>query len=410
MAQRELLRCGERVAKGKTIAITALLATTLIAGGVALRLWVFADDKPGSATDGGPVPVEVAAIEHGPIERRREFAGSLEASAEFIVAPKVAGRVKRISVDLADVVTRGQVVAELDDEELLQAEAQARANLAVARAQAGAAEKAVEIAKRNYNRVSDLRERDIASEQEFDVARSDKAGADADLEVARAEVLRASAAHRAAEIRSGYAQVIADWSDGDEQRVVASRFADEGSTVAANAPLLTIVDLDPVVVVVHVTESDYAVLAPGIPVSVRTDAFRGESFAGEISRVAPVFRAESRQARIEITVPNGDGRLKPGMFVRVRAVLERVEQATIVPAAALVERGEQTVVFTLAADGSTVEERAVEVGIREGERVAVSSKDGRPLEGRVVTLGQQQLVDGTAIVIPEFDSPQGGSG
>lgn len=387
---------------GKTIAITALLATALIAGGVALRVWVFADARPGAAVDSGPVPVEVAAIETGPIERRREFAGSLEASAEFIVAPKVAGRVERITVDLADPVTRGQVVAELDDEELQQAEAQARANLAVARAQAAAADKAVTIARRTHKRVSGLHARDIASEQELDTTRSQLDEAEATLEVARAEVVRASAAHRAAEIRRGYARVTADWTDGDEQRVVAARFADAGATLAANAPLLTIVELDPVVVVVHVTESDYAVLAPNLAISLTTDAFPGESFTGQISRIAPVFREQSRQARVEMTVPNADARLKPGMFVRVRAVLERVEQATIVPAAAVVERGEDTVVFTLAADAQTVEMRTVEVGIREGERVAVTASDGRPLSGRVVVLGQQQLVDGTAIVIPEY--------
>src|SRR5690606_20646807 len=182
------LPSGRPVASGKTIAITALLATTLIAGGVALRVFVFADDGPGSAADGGPVPVEVAAVEHGPIERRRELTGSLEASAEFIVAPKVAGRVVRVAVDLADTVTRGQVVAELDDQELQQAEAQARANLAVARAQASAAEKAATIARRNFDRASGLHGRNIASEQELDVARSEKAEAEGDLEVARAEV------------------------------------------------------------------------------------------------------------------------------------------------------------------------------------------------------------------------------
>jgi RND family efflux transporter MFP subunit len=242
------------------------------------------------------------------------------------------------------------------------------------------------------------------------VARSEKSEAEAELEVARAEVLRAQAAHRAAEIRSGYAQVIADWTEGDDQRVVAARFADEGSTLAANAPLLTIVDLDPVVVVVHVTESDYAELAPGIAVTLRTDAFPGESFPGQISRVAPVFRAESRQARVEMTVPNTDGRLKPGMFVRVRAVLDRAEQATIVPASALVERDGETVVFMLAGDGEAVERRAVEVGIREGERVAVTGKDGRAISGRVVVLGQQQLVDGSPIVIPEFGGSSGPGG
>jgi RND family efflux transporter MFP subunit len=250
--------------------------------------------------------------------------------------------------------------------------------------------------------VAGLHKRSIASEQELDLARSQKDQADATLEVAKAEVLRAQAIYRAAEIRSGYAKVRADWTRGDDQRVVAERFVDEGSTVAANAPLLRVVDLDPVRVVVHVTEADYAELAPGIVVEVRTDAYPGERFAGEISRVAPVFRAESRQARVEMTVANADGRLKPGMFVRARAVLDRVEQATIVPAAALVERDGETVVFVLAEGANSVEARAVELGIREGERVAITGRDGRPIAGRVVVLGQQQLVDGTPIVVPEY--------
>jgi multidrug efflux pump subunit AcrA (membrane-fusion protein) len=107
-------------------------------------------------------------------------------------------------------------------------------------------------------------------------------------------------------------------------------------------------------------------------------------------------------------VPNADGRLKPGMFVRARAVLERVEDAVIVPEAALVERGGETVVFVADAAGEAVSMRAVEVGVREGERVAVTGKDALPIDGRVVTLGQQQLVDGSTIAIPERRVPEGG--
>jgi RND family efflux transporter MFP subunit len=390
-----------RVGRGKTWGVTALLAVTLIGAGVGLRVWVFTDEQAGSADGSGPVPVEVALVEHGPIERRREFTGSLEASAEFTVAAKVGGRVARITVDLADPVTRGQVVVELDDDELHQAEAQARADLAVATAQAGAADKALEIASRNHARASDLRKRGFASDQELDTARAEKLTAEATVEVARAELTRARAAHKAAQIRQSYAKVTADWSEGDEPRVVAARFVDEGSMVSASAPLLTIVELDPVIAVVFVTEADYAQLAPGMPITLRTDAFPHESFAGSISRIAPVFRVESRQARVEMVVQNPDARLKPGMFVRTQAVLERIEDATLVPEAALVERAGETVVFVADETSAIVRMRAVEVGVQQGDRVAVTGKDGQPITGRVVSLGQQQLVDGSTIVVPE---------
>lgn len=391
----------------KTWAVAVGLAGALIAGGVALRTWVFTDTAPGSANSGGPVPVEVATIERGEIERRREFTGTLEASAQFVVAPKASGRIERIEVDLGDAVTRGQVVAILDDEELVQAEAEARAELAVARAEASAATKLADLARRNFDRVEGLRGRDIASEQDFDTARFDKAAAEAEAEVAQARVARAKAAHKAAQIRRAYTEVRADWSAGDEQRVVAARFADEGELLAANAALLSIVDLDPITVVVFVTEADYAELAPAMAVELRTDAFPAEVFAGEISRIAPVFREQTRQARVEMSVQNADGRLKPGMFVRARAVLDRQAEAVIVPASAIVERDGQRVVFVVDEAGAAVTMRAVEVGIREGDRVAVVAQDGAALRGQVVSLGQQQLVDGAEIVIPERQANKG---
>ncbi|KIG15898.1 putative Co/Zn/Cd efflux system membrane fusion protein [Enhygromyxa salina] len=399
------------MSSGKTWAGIAAVVAALIAGGVALRVWVFPSADPSSAAQSGPVPVEVAATKRGPIERRREFTGTLEAAAEFTVAPKVGGQIEHIAVDLGDTVTHGQLVATLDDSELNQAVAQAQANLTVAQARVRAADKVVEVTRRSFQRIEGLRGRDINSEQDMDLARSDKAKAEAELEVARAEVTRARAALEAAKIRRDYTEIRASWSAAEpgDTRLVAARYTDEGAMLGANEPLLRIVDLDPVIVVVHVTEADYAELAINMPITLRTDAYPGVEFEGAIARIAPVFRSESRQARIEMRVPNTDGRLKPGMFVRARAVLERLDEATIVPAAALVERGGEQIVFEVDASGETVRMRAVEVGVREGEHVAVEAKDGAAISGQVVTLGQQQLVDGAAIVIPERRVPAGGA-
>src|SRR5690606_19514167 len=132
-----------------------------------------------NARHDGPVPVEVTEVRRGPMERRRVFTGTLEAAASVDVAAKVGGRVERIAVDLGDVVTRGQLVAELDDEEYRQAVAQARAELAVATAQKAAAEKALEIARRAFQRVEGLYGRSISSEQELDTARAAKLEAEA---------------------------------------------------------------------------------------------------------------------------------------------------------------------------------------------------------------------------------------
>lgn len=349
-----------------------------------------------------PIPVEVADVRKAPMEHRRTFTGTLEAAASVDVAAKVAGRVEKIGVDLGDIVQRGQVIAELDAEEYAQAVAQAKADVAVAEAERSAAAKTVEITRRAFKRVEDLHSRSIAADQELDTLRAEKLTAEAQVAVTGSRVSRARAALKAASIRMEYTRVVADWSDGDESRVVAARHVDEGVTVAANTPLVSIVELDPVVVVVYATEKDYASLHAEQAVEIETDAFPGETFVGKVTRIAPVFRVESRQARVELTVENPDGRLKPGMFVRARTVLERIEDAVAVPKDALVDRNDEKVVFIVADDGKHVEQRPVEVGVESEGWVQV---EGEGVSGRVVTLGQHQLEDGMEVSIVEETTP-----
>jgi multidrug efflux pump subunit AcrA (membrane-fusion protein) len=85
------------------------------------------------------------------------------------------------------------------------------------------------------------------------------------------------------------------------------------------------------------------------------------------------------------------------MFIRATVVLDRVTGATIVPEQALTTRNDRTGVFVIDEDSQSVAWREVKVGIREGERVQVQ---GKGLTGRVVTLGQQLLDDGSRITIP----------
>ncbi len=361
------------------------------------RLFGTAGERP--STRGGKlhaVPVEVAAIERGPIELRRAFTGTLEARAEFVVAPKVAGRIEEIAVDLADTVTRGQLVARLDDDEFVQTVAQVEAGWAVAKANVAEARSLLEIAERELERIDNLRKRGVASASQLDAARADQLAKRAHVEVTKAQLARAEAELEAARIRLGYTQIAANWRGGGEERVVAERYVDEGETVSANAPLLRIVEFDPITAVFFVTERDYALLQPEQVTSLRTDAFPGETFEGRIARIAPVFRESTRQARVEVWLDNSELRLKPGMFVRAEVVLDRVAEATIVPEQALVRRDGRDGVFVLNTDGKSVSWREVAVGIRNGGQVQVQ---GENLGVHVVTLGQQLLDDGSAVSV-----------
>jgi RND family efflux transporter MFP subunit len=342
------------------------------------------------------IPVEVAAIERGPIERRRTFTGTLEAHAEFVVAPKVGGRIEQVDVDLGDTVTRGQVVAKLDNAEFVQAVEQARAGLAVAEANLAEAESLLKIAQRELGRVDQLRERGVSSESQRDVAMADQLAKQAHVKVTKAQVTKAEAELETTRIRLAYTQVTAGWRGGNERRLVAERYVDEGETVSANAALLRIVELDPITAVVFVTERDYGRLEPGQAAMLTTDAWPDETFDGHIQRIAPVFRESVRQARVELKVANPKLRLKPGMFIRATVVLERVADTLVVPEQALTRRDQRDGVFVVTPDGQSVVWCEVRTGIRQGSRVQVF---GEGLHGQVVVLGQQMLAQGSAISI-----------
>jgi RND family efflux transporter MFP subunit len=381
--------------RGRTWIVLLLGVATVVLLVAALdRVREPADEQGDGDEARRPVPVEVAAVERGPIELRRTFTGTLETRAELVAAPKVSGRIERLAVDLADRVTRGQVVAELDNAEYVQAVAQARADLAVARANLTEAQSQLKIAGRELERVESLRERGVSSASERDLAKADQLAKQARVQVSRAQLARAEAQLETARIRLGYTEVTADWRGGADRRVVAERYVDEGETVSANAPLLRIVELNPITGVFFVTERDYALLAPGQAASLATDAYPGEAFQGRIARIAPVFRESTRQARVELEVANPDGRLKPGMFVRATVVLDRADDAVIVPEQALVVRDGRSGVFRVSADGRSAVWQSLQLGIRDGQRVQVL---GDLAEGRVVVLGQQLLDDGSAI-------------
>jgi RND family efflux transporter MFP subunit len=393
----------------KLAGLKFIVAVVLIGGAAGLGWAIFnqiQEQKVPKTRHAGlrPAPVEVAPIEHGPIQLRRTFSGALEAPAEFVVAPKVSGRIVRLDVDLADTVRRGQVVAWLDNDDYVQIVAQAQAELAVAKANLAAAKSALEIATRELHRNETLRQRGVTSESQFDVAHAEQLTRQAQLKVTKAQVTRAEAALASAKIRLDYTKVTASWTGGSDQRVVAERFVDEGETVSANAPLLSIVELNPIIGVIFVAERDYARLRRGQSIALTTDAYPGERFQGQIDRIAPVFRQTTRQARVELVIENPDHRLKPGMFMRAMVVLDRVAEVTIVPVQALTTRHDRIGVFVVNGDGRSVVWREVVVGIQEGNRVQV---EGEGLTGRIVTLGQQLVNDGAAITIPAKPSHTG---
>ncbi len=378
-----------------------LLVVLVSAGLVAWR--VMSERAAGlrtSSNEGAkrPVPVEVAPIERGVMSDVRVLSGTLAASTRFDVSTEISGLIRQINVDLGDEVERGQVVAVLDDDEFVQAVAHATAELAIREAELTRANVDLDRVNREFRRVQDLFERGIASDLEFDELTSQRAAQAASVALAEARLRQGRAALELAKLQLGDTSVRAAWHGGPERAVVAMRYADAGGAVQAGVPIVAIVGLDLLKAVVSVTEEDYARLQVGQAATLTTDARPGETFSATIERVAPTFQEASRQARIELRVDNPDRLLRPGMFVRIRVVLRESQADTIVPASAIVTRGERRIVFTVDADAGVAREHVVELGIVEAERVQII---GPRLTGDVVVLGQHLLDDGAAITITE---------
>jgi len=357
--------------------------------------------KPSNRQSRGlAVAVEIAPIRVALVRDIGLFTGSLYPRAKFIIAPKISGRLEKLLVNVGDRVKRGQLIAVLEDDEFLQQVDQARAGLEVARAQLEESKSNLENARREFARVSVLREKKIASASELDAAQAKYLSQGAKHKVAVAQLAEKGAALKAVQVRLSYTRIHANWEDGNEHRVVGERFMDEGAMLAPNNSIVSILDIGSVTAVIHVIERDYPKLRIGQHAVVATDAFPGKSFPAKIVRIAPLLRETSREARVELEVPNSGHVLKPGMFVRVQIEFERHEHAVVVPLPALAKRHGQQGVFVADRQEMKAHFVPVTLGIVNNEWAEVLKP---PITGWVVTLGQHLLEDGATIILPKTE-------
>jgi RND family efflux transporter MFP subunit len=345
-----------------------------------------------------PVAVEVAPVQTATVQDIGWYSGSLYPYTAFVVAPKVGGRLEKIWVNIGDELQDDQLIAVLDDAEYKQQVSQARAELEVARANLLEQENALKNAQRDYERAVALREKKIASESQLDASLSDLRAQEAKLKVALARVAQSEAAMRVADVRLEYTQIRLPGSNGDGYRVVGERFVDEGAMLASNTPIVSILDIGTLIAVIHVVEQDYPKINIGQEAAISTDAFADRSFSGKVIRIAPILKEKSREARIEIEIPNPQKILKPGMFVRAQIQFEKHENATVVPTAAVIKRDDSHGVFMVGPEGKTARFVPVTRGIVDSKRTEIRTP---ALSGSVVVLGQHLLEDGASIIIPD---------
>ena len=354
--------------------------------------------SPGKGPSRSTVAVEIMPVERRDISNVEELTGSLLPMSRFDVAPKISGRLEKMLVEMGDTVQNGQLIATLDNQEHLQDVEEARAGLEVAMASLSESQSALDVAHKEYERIKVLREKKIASESELDKSEASYKASEARNRVAMAQVEQRKAALRAAEIRLSFTQVRASWEDGSGRRVVGEKYVDEGEMLSAGRPIVSVIDISTMKAELYVPEEDYSRVRVGQPVLLTTDVMQGREFTGKIVRLSPALKETSRAAAIEVLIPNPGYLLKPGAFARAKIETEQHKNAVTVPYAALTKRENRQGVFLLDEKEMKVSFVPVRTGISTPEIVEILEP---AIEGRVVTLGQHLLNEGSFVTIPD---------
>ncbi|HET7618623.1 MAG TPA: efflux RND transporter periplasmic adaptor subunit [Vicinamibacterales bacterium] len=351
-----------------------------------------------------PMPVNMMPVARTAMTDRVLVVGNLIGAATVQISPKVNGRLESVPVKLGDSVRKGQPVARIESSEIQEQVRQAEASFKVSSATIRQREADLKLAETNLNRSKSLFERQLLPKQTFDDTNAQYQAALAQLDLARAQHEQAKS--RLDELKITLANtVLTSPVDG----FVGKRFLDPGAFVNSSTPIVSVVDIKPVRLVANLVEKDFRRVKVGTPASVEVDAFPGEQFSGQVSRVAPVFDPATRTAEMEIEVPNPALRLKPGMYARVTLTVGTRPQALAVPANAIVRVDGRPGVFVAEAASTNgqppnAESPAafvakfvrVETGLQDGDRVEVIGID----EGtRVITTGAGALKDGDRIVL-----------
>ncbi|MDR2926286.1 MAG: efflux RND transporter periplasmic adaptor subunit [Azoarcus sp.] len=315
--------------------------------------------------------VEVAKVSVRQIIDDVSAVGTLVSNGSVILRPEVAGRVSAIRFRDGAAVRKGDVLVELD--------------AAVQSAEAQQAQAELSLSKANADRVKDL-----FAQQFVSVSARDEA-------VSRLEVARASAA--LAQARLDRTRIRAPF-DG----IVGIRKVNVGDYVRDGDALINIEDIAILKLDFRLPEIYLGRLKPGQKLDVTSDVVQGVVFPAEVEAIDPLVDAEGRAVLLRARLANDEGRLRPGVFARVRLIVEQRDNVMLIPESALIPAPGRTQYVFRVKDGI-----AHHVGVKTGMRRAaeVEIVEGLSPGDVVVAAGQFKLRDGATVAVarPDIDRP-----
>ena len=366
--------------------------TAFILAGIALVAgfaWVMARSGPLA-----PVRVTEVQVARADLSPALFGIGVVEARRSYLVGPTTAGRVRRVAVDVGDVVTAGQLLAEMDPVDLDQrlaatAAAAARAKNAVDSSAAQLADSNArrEVAAANARRYDDLGKKGFVSSsvtegksQELKSAAAQVTAAEAGLAGARQDLARLNAEREGAQQQRANLRLLAPAAG-----VVTARDAEPGSTVVAGQAVLRLVAADSLWVKLRLDQQRSAGLQLGLPAEIVLRSRPGQVLAGKVARIEMLSDSvtEERIAQVSFEAPPRD--VSVGEMSEVTLRLPGIRQALVVPSAALRQRDGKSGVwvhaggklsFVAVKPGTSGADGRVQIleGLKEGDMVIVHSE------------------------------------
>jgi len=330
--------------------------------------------------------------------------GYVVAQRKASVASKVTGLLVSVSVEEGSYVKKGQIIAQLESDDVMAAKKQAEANVNVARFNLEQTKAELQDATISFNRNKDLLAHDYVSRAEYDASEARYKRAVAAVDAAGAAVKASEALLQAANVAVEYTLIRAPFD-----AVVLTKNADVGDIVTpigaaaeAKAAVVTIADMSSLQVEVDVSESNLEKVKAGQPCEIQLDALPESRFRGEVHMVVPTADRTKATVMVKVRFIDKDSRILPEMSAKVAFLsrpvkLEEQKPLTVINPHALVNRKSKNVAYVV--KDNRVVETPVTVGKRLGDMLEVLG--GVKAGDRVVVVTPEKLKDGTRIKIIE---------
>ena len=303
----------------------------------------------GAAAANEKVKVKVEKVQVQPVDQVSEYTGTIEAYKKNNISPNMPLRIKSIRVEVGDRVSAGQLLATMDDTQYQQSKLQLD-NLEI-----------------EYQRIKNLYEAGAVSQQDFDNMK-----AQVDVSKTAIENLRQNI------------QLTSPISG-----IVTARNYDNGD-MFSQYPVVTIMQMQPVKVQVNIQEVFFPQVKKGMKVAVKLDTYPDKVFEGTVSLIYPTIDQLSRTFTVEVSIPNKDMLVRPGMFARVEVNYGK-ESRVVVPDLAIQKQEGSNDRFVFVIENGVARRKTVMLGARLNDKYEVVSgiSDGDD----VVVAGQSRLMD-----------------